>query len=41
MEHYRLLLGVLCVWRITDLFPAENGPWEVIAGTRRAAGDGL
>lgn len=40
-DLYRLLLGVLCVWRITHLFQAEDGPWNVIAGIRRAAGDGF
>lgn len=38
-DLYRLLLGVLCVWRITHLLQAEDGPWEVVAGIRRAAGD--
>jgi hypothetical protein len=38
---YRLLLGVLCVWRITHLFQAEDGPWSVIVHIRRAAGDGF
>ena len=40
-DLYRLLLGVLCVWRITHLFQAEDGPWDVIVRIRRAAGDGL
>lgn len=40
-ELYRLLLGVLCVWRITHLFQAEDGPWDVIVKIRRAAGDGF
>ncbi len=39
-DLYRLLLGVLCVWRITHLFQAEDGPWDVIVRIRRAAGDG-
>ena len=39
-DLYRLLLGVLCVWRITHLFQAEDGPWDVVARIRRAAGDG-
>ena len=38
-DLYRLLLGVLCVWRITHLFQAEDGPWDVIVNIRRAAGD--
>lgn len=40
-DLYRLLLGVLCVWRITHLFQAEDGPWDVAARIRRAAGDGF
>jgi hypothetical protein len=40
-ELYRLLLGVLCVWRVTHLIQAEDGPWNVMAGLRRAAGGGL
>jgi hypothetical protein len=40
-DLYRLLLGVLCVWRITHLFQAEDGPWDVIVRIRRAAGDGI
>ena len=40
-DLYRLLLGVLCVWRITHLFQAEDGPWDVIVHIRRAAGDGF
>jgi hypothetical protein len=38
-EPYRLLLGVLGVWRITHLFQAEDGPGNVIVRIRRAAGD--
>jgi hypothetical protein len=42
MDHfYRLLLGVLCTWRVTHLFQAEDGPWDVIVRIRRAAGDGV
>lgn len=40
-DLYRLLLGVLCVWRVTHLFQAEDGPWGVVAAIRRAAGDGF
>ena len=40
-DLYRLLLGILCVWRITHLFQAEDGPWDVIVRIRRAAGDGF
>jgi len=37
----RLLLGVLCVWRITHLLQGEDGPWDVMVHIRRAAGDGF
>jgi len=37
----RLLLGVLCVWRLTHLLQAEDGPWDVVVRLRRAAGDGF
>ena len=40
-DIYRLLLGVLCVWRITHLFQAEDGPWNVIIHIRKAVGNGL
>jgi hypothetical protein len=40
-DLYRLLLGVLGVWRITHLFQAEDGPWDVVVRIRRAAGDGF
>jgi hypothetical protein len=41
MEIYRFVLGILCVWRITHLFHAEDGPGELIAKLRKRAGDGL
>jgi hypothetical protein len=37
---YRLLLGVLCVWRITHLLQAEDGPWDAVARLRAWAGTG-
>ena len=40
-DFYRLLLGVLCVWRLTHLVQAEDGPWDVVVTLRRAAGDGF
>ena len=38
---YRLLLGSLCVWRITHLLQAEDGPGDAIIRIRRAAGEGF
>ena len=40
-DLYRLMLGVLCTWRVTHLFQAEDGPWDAIVHIRRAAGDGV
>ncbi|MDL2355988.1 MAG: hypothetical protein QFF03_12095 [Pseudomonadota bacterium] len=37
---YRLLLGVLAVWRITHLLQAEDGPWDLVVRLRARAGDG-
>ncbi len=41
MRFYRLLLGILSVWRITYLLNAEDGPWDVVVRLRRIAGDGF
>ena len=41
MRFYWLLVGVLCVWRLTYLLYAEDGPWDLLARLRRAAGDGF
>ncbi|HEX7643391.1 MAG TPA: hypothetical protein VF472_14390 [Burkholderiaceae bacterium] len=39
-DFYSLALGILCVWRITHLLQAEDGPWNMVLRLRRAAGDG-
>ena len=41
MGFYLFLLSVLCVWRITHLFHAEDGPWDLLARLRRLAGNGV
>ena len=41
MEVYRLFLGILCVWRITHLLQAEDGPWDLIVRLRSLAGAGF
>jgi hypothetical protein len=41
MKFYRLILGLLTVWRITHLLQAEDGPWDIVVRLRRAAGDGF
>lgn len=35
-----LVAGALCVWRVTHLFNAEDGPGRVLVRLRRRAGDG-
>ena len=40
-EFCRLLIAVLCTWRLTHLLQAEDGPWDVSIRIRRAAGDGF
>ena len=40
-DFYRLLIAVLCTWRITNLLQAEDGPWDMSVRIRRAAGDGF
>lgn len=35
-----LVAGALCVWRVTHLFNAEDGPGHVLVRLRRRAGDG-
>jgi hypothetical protein len=41
MKTYELALATLCVWRITHLLQAEDGPWGVVVRLRRAAADGF
>jgi Protein of unknown function (DUF1360) len=41
MRWYWLSLGILGVWRVTHLLAAEDGPWDLIAHVRRAAGNGF
>jgi hypothetical protein len=38
---YRLVLGILGVWRITHLLAAEDGPWDFVVRLRKAAGPGF
>lgn len=41
MKVYELVLAVLCVWRLTHLLQAEDGPWDLVVRLRRAAGEGF
>lgn len=36
-----LTLGATAAWRITHLLHAEDGPWDVLVGLRRLAGDSV
>jgi len=36
-----LLVGALCVWRVTHLFQAEDGPGQILVRLRRRAGSGF
>jgi len=40
MEWYLLVLGSLAVWRLTHLLSAEDGPGNIVARLRGAAGRG-
>jgi hypothetical protein len=41
MDIYWLILGILCVWRITHLLNAEDGPWDLIVRFRNWVGEGF
>ncbi len=41
MSYYWLVLGSLCVWRVTHLLHAEDGPWDLVVRLRRLAGAGF
>lgn len=41
MRFYWLVLGILCVWRVTHLFNAEDGPWNLMVRLRQRAGTGF
>ena len=38
MKAYEIVLTTLCVWRLTHLLQAEDGPWDLVVRLRRAAG---
>jgi hypothetical protein len=41
MGFYLFALSVLCVWRVTHLLHAEDGPWDLLVLLRRLAGTGI
>ena len=40
-DTFELTLGILCVWRITYLFVAEDGPAGILVRFRRSLGEGF
>jgi len=40
-DFIRLLIAVLGVWRLTHLFQAEDGPWDIVVWLRARAGSGV
>lgn len=40
-DPFTFALAVLCVWRVTHLFVAEDGPAGILARFRRGLGDGF
>ena len=38
VSYYNLIIGILCVWRVTHLFYAEDGPWDLLVRLRKRAG---
>lgn len=41
MKFYELTIGILCAWRLSHLFAAEDGPWGIFARMRAWVGTGL
>ena len=41
MRVYWFMLSVLCVWRVTHLLQAEDGPADLLVRLRRMAGRGF
>lgn len=38
---FDFIVGTLCVWRITHLLQAEDGPWDMSVKLRHAMGSGF
>ncbi|MDQ6665302.1 MAG: hypothetical protein M3Z23_13015 [Acidobacteriota bacterium] len=34
-DTYRFIIVSLCVWRVTHLLAAEDGPWDIVLSVRR------
>lgn len=40
-DLFKFALGILCVWRITHLLVAEDGPGGILVRLRRSLGEGF
>ena len=41
LRFYWLILAILCVWRLTHLLQAEDGPGDIFVHLRQRAGSGF
>jgi hypothetical protein len=41
LKFYWFLLSALCVWRLTHLLQAEDGPWELVVNFRKLFGSSM
>jgi hypothetical protein len=41
VEWFQLVISTLAVWRVTHLFQAEDGPWDVIFRIRKLLGKSI
>ncbi len=41
MRGVEVVVGILVTWRVTHLVVAEDGPWNIVARLRGAAGNGF
>jgi len=41
MDSVTVCVDILAVWRLTHLFQAEDGPWDVLVRFRLALGDSV
>lgn len=41
MRGVMVVVGILVTWRVTHLVVAEDGPWNIVARLRGAAGAGF
>jgi hypothetical protein len=41
IDALQFLIITLAIWRITHLFQAEDGPWDIIFKLRKSLGNGI